>query len=151
MNRRMLPFTIQQGIELDASLSGTEERVRGLVGLEDGALVLQFQITSTKTSMMSMEVTKEVSDVQELRIPFDDLAGVRVRGRWGRRLTLTANDMNAFKDVPGAKGERVDLTFARADRDDADALGASLGHALSDLGLARLDERIAKLERPDES
>ena len=77
MNRRMLPFTIQQGLELDASLSGTEERVRGLVGLEEGTLVLQFQVTSTKTSMTSMEVTKEVSDVQEIRIPFDDLAGVR--------------------------------------------------------------------------
>ena len=36
MNRRMLPFTIKTGFDMNSSLSGVEEQARGLIGMEDG-------------------------------------------------------------------------------------------------------------------
>ena len=146
MNRRMIPFTVSALPDLESMMSTAQEKVRGLIGLADGMVVLQFQVTRSDTDPSTMEVRKESTEPVELVIPFDDLASVKGRGRWGRTVTLIANDLNTFNRIPGNKGERIDLSFARADRADVDAWVAELGEALSDLGLERLDHRIRELE-----
>jgi hypothetical protein len=146
-NRQRIPFTIPRASGDELTMTTMVERQsQGLVGLEGDTLVLQFQTTTKETSMTSLAVKTEASDVTELRIPLDQLATVSSRGWWGRRVTLAANDLSVFSDVPGARGEQVTLRFKWRDRAAADDLVTALSFELSDLGHARLDRRIRELE-----
>jgi hypothetical protein len=148
-NTRRIPISIAvpQSEELTAT-SMVEERVQGLLGLEDGEVVLQFQLTTTETRLDGLSVNVDSGDVEERRFPLADMASASSSGWWTRKIHLVANDMTLFEGIPGARGERLILKVARRNRALADDLVTALSFALSDLGHAHLDERIRRLESP---
>lgn len=146
-NQQRIPFTVGVPDSFEYTSSEMVERQGGgLVGLEDDHLVIQVQVTTTATSMMTMSVDTDVSDVDEHRIPLRAIASVHISGRWGRKMKIMANDLRLFNEVPGSQSGMLVLRFKRAHREAADDLATRLQFALSDLGLARLDRRIEALE-----
>lgn len=146
-NQQRIPFKVALAGGAEYGLSEMVEReANGLIGLDGDRVVLQVQITTTATSMTTMKVDTDVSDVDERFIPLQSLASVQIAGRWGRKMTLTANDLRVFHDVPGAQRGTLVLRFKRAQREAVDDLATRLQFALSDLGLATLDRRIEALE-----
>lgn len=170
-NQRRVPFTIPQaadvageGLVLDMSGSMV---VSGLLGLEGDTLVIQVRENPMPPSgslglggleglfgMGGSEGRRPGSDtdkprVVEAEIPLEELASAHIKGRWGRTILLSTNDLNHFTEVPGARGDRLTLKVARKHRLEADRLVHDLQMRLSDLGIAHLDRQIARLEGGD--
>ena len=146
-NRHRIPFKIPQPDAWTSKFGDYVEKVvRGLVGVEDDTVVFQHQMRTTSTSMSSLATTTDASDPEEIRIPLVALASVHSRGWFRRKVTITANDMRLLAQIPGSDGERIVLTFGWRDRHLADELVTTLQFKLSDLGMARLDDQIQRLE-----
>ena len=159
-NQQTVPFWIPaaDGESLDdmlaSDLSGTPAAT-GLLGLEDGHLHIQWSKRAPGASLsfwktLSGGETSSSSEprriVSEISIPLADLASAQVKGRWGRTIRLTTNALSHFADIPGVRGHELTLKVARRHREDAERLVHDLQMRLSDLGLARLDGEIARLE-----
>jgi len=166
-NQRRVPFTIPSAShESLEGLMGDPSgypAVSGLVGLEGDHLVIQVRqnpapqweswgmgglegLFGMGGGSQSSAHGSETPDVSEAVIPLEGLAAATVKGRWGRTIELSTNDLNHFASVPGARGERLYLKVARKDRWEADRLVHDLQMRLSDLGIAHLDREIARLE-----
>ena len=149
-NQCRIPFTMTvEDDETEYAVSGmsmTEKQVQGLVGVEEDEIALQYRVTTTETSISDLETLVDRSGVTELRLPLSQIASAEIRGWWSRRIILQANDLELFEQVPGSRGVTLVLSVARKNRALADDLVASLQMQLSDIGMARLDERIRRLE-----
>ncbi len=92
----------------------------GILRLTETALELQFE---TKDAFFGLFK----SGVREASLPFEEIAAVQFARKWHKtELVVTATDLRAVEGVPGVKGGRLRLRFARADRDDAEELAAEL-------------------------
>jgi hypothetical protein len=124
----MLPFRF---VRHDAQVGGptrvttTNDEFEGLARLDGDALVFQFMVTRTVTRVggTSVLTDRSTEPVREIRVPVGALSSIRMRRRgWLRRreIVISARDLRAFIDVPGARAH--DLTIPVEGKHAAEAV-----------------------------
>lgn len=141
-----LPFLLKRGDDVftGTGMTSTREIVHGLLRLEGDRLYIQWRVGKTTDHMGAMEMRTEhqVEPVREIVVPLRGVAGAAVRRRWwdrltGPRLVLTASDLNAFEELAGQEGLKLDhpaelvLRLRRSDRLPAEEFCAELAMALA--------------------
>lgn len=106
-----IPFVIQSAC---AGLA----HCHGLIRDEGDYLVMEYQTQDAVTGLIKGEL-------QELRIPVKEIAGIQVKKSWlgwSDQLTFQMSSMKQVATIPGMKHGRVELPIARADFSAAEAL-----------------------------
>ena len=99
----------------------------GLLGLQEGRLVLEFESKDAFIGAYS-------SGVEELDILPDDVSSITFKkGLFKAKLTIRARSMKIFEKVPGNKHGTITLRFKRKHRADAAKLALFLQHRLEEL------------------
>jgi hypothetical protein len=113
-------------------------RTDGMIRLDDDVLVIEFR--ATRTSMMTLR--SESEDVEELRIPVDQVDSFEVGRRWpwGAKLRLRTRSLGVLQQAPGVSGNEMAVRVRRRDYDRARELSINVSLALSSRELRRLDE-----------
>ena len=105
---------------------------RGIARATPSELILEFEVKDGFFGMIK-------SGVQEVRIPFDDLADLQLRKGWfSTKLRITTRSMGTSSRIPGADGGQAELHLARKDRRIAEVLVSTLMLSLSERELARI-------------
>ncbi len=117
-----LPFRIkipdEDSVELTEVRSITT-KVEGLLHLEADRLVLEWAVIRTleEVGLSSVKEETETFAPEEAEVPIDWLAGVSLAGGiLFPRLVLRGRGLRVFDGIPGAKGPRLELFYARSDR-----------------------------------
>jgi hypothetical protein len=112
-------------------------RLRGLVRLENAALVIEWSGAIEWTEVRGPEVETRTEAVPATRreIPVGRLADVSVRGWWRPRFELRAADLETLNGVPTAENGRLSLPIPRAERRMADELVLNLRDEMADAAL----------------
>jgi len=99
----------------------------GLLGLQEGCLVLEFETKDAFIGAYS-------SGVEELEILPDDVSSISFKaGLFKARLSISARSMKLFEKIPGAKHGKITLRIKRKHRADAKQLVVFLQHRLEEL------------------
>lgn len=99
----------------------------GLLGLEEGHLVLEYESKDAFIGAYS-------SGVEELRILPDDVSSIIFKkGVFKAKLVIHARSMKLLQKVPGAKHGQITLRVKRKHRDEAARLAMFLQHRLEEL------------------
>ncbi len=96
-----------------------ERRADGLLHLLEDALLLEWAVTEKvdEVGIANISSTTETFAAEEIEIPLAWLASAELVGGILRpRLRLRARGLGVFVEVPGAKADRLELRYARADR-----------------------------------
>jgi hypothetical protein len=96
-----------------------ERRADGLLHLLDDAIVLEWAVTEKvdQVGLANISSTTETFAAEELEVPLTWLASAELLGGILRpRVLLRARGLGVFEGVPGAKADRLELRYARADR-----------------------------------
>jgi hypothetical protein len=96
-----------------------ERRADGLLHLLDDAIVLEWAVTEKidQVGLANISSTTETFAAEEVEIPLGWLASAELVGGILRpRLLLRARGLGVFAEIPGAKADRLELRYARADR-----------------------------------
>jgi hypothetical protein len=112
-------------------------RLRGLVRLENAALVIEWSGAIEWTEVRGPEVEARTEAVPATRreIPVGRLAEVSVRGWWRPRFEFRVGDLEALNGVPAAENGRLSLRIPRAERRAANALVLNLRDEMADAAL----------------
>lgn len=144
------PFVLRRSEDVVGlrEIRSTTETVHGLVRLEADRLVIQWRLgRSTDRVGVQIRTERELEPVREAVVPLTALAAARVQWTWlrwppGRRLVLTAADLQAFEHVAGEGGLKLDhpaeleLKVTRRNLVAAHEFAAEVELALSELALA---------------
>jgi len=127
-----IPFILRRGAHDPATFAYTVDQVEGLIGADEGGLVLQFR-ESTHTYASAQPRPPRESELRELRIPLGALRRVDLRRGWFRtRLVLAAADLRAFEPFkPWLNQGELVLAIPRAERGAAADLASSIELALA--------------------
>ena len=123
---------LHRGSHDPATFAYTSQKVEGLIGADESAVVLQYR-ESTRTYASAQNRPPRESELLEARIPFAAVRKVELRrGLITTRLVLAAADLRPFEPFKPwlARGELV-LTIPRAERGAAADLASSIELALS--------------------
>lgn len=131
-----LPFRIK--IPDEESMDLTEVRsiatkVEGLLHVEFDRLILEWAVTRTleEVGLTGVKEETETFAPEEAELPFDWLAGVSLAGGiLFPRVVLRGRGLRVFDGIPGAKGARLELFYARSDRMSAVAIVRAIEAAL---------------------
>ncbi len=124
-----LSFKISDAYE---GLAETE----GIARLEGTTLILEFRTRDVVIGVLK-------SEMRELSIPIEDLASATYeKGLFGAKVRLRSRRLQAFDDIPGAKGGEVRLAVARALREEAEQFALAVQLRITQQGIRRLDERL---------
>ena len=140
-----VPFWISRSETPELNAGGTvteEERVDGILRLEEGWIVLDFEITRSTTTLdaVGQRVEKEHLGARELRIPFDELVELSLRrGWWFPCLEIRTNRLETLRGLTGAKQGVARLRVSFSNRRAARTVVAELEIARADLALARAE------------
>lgn len=96
-----------------------ERRADGLLHLLDDAILLEWAVTEKvdQVGLANISSTTETFAAEEAEIPLAWLASAELVGGILRpRLLLRARGLGVFEGIPGAKADRLELGYARADR-----------------------------------
>jgi hypothetical protein len=91
----------------------------GLLRNEGTHLCLEYQVQDGIVGVLK-------SEVRQVRIPFEDVASVTLTkgwfgmNWWGVKIVIQGTRMEAFEDVPGASGGRVELSISGKDHEAAE-------------------------------
>ena len=140
----MLPIRFVK--TLDAQVHGptqvktTHELCEGLVRIDGDALVFQLLVTRTVTKVggTSVNTDRFTEPVREMRVPISALASIRIRRTgWLRRreVLITARDLKAFIDLPGARAQELKIPVPREHADAAAELVGTVELAMADYAL----------------
>jgi hypothetical protein len=136
----IISFTLP--VSHDQHLAGRQvvrraARLRGLVRLENAALVIEWSGAIEWTEVRGPEVQTRTEAVPATRreIPVGRLADVSVRGWWRPRFELRAVDLEALNGVPSAENGYLSLRIPRAERRVADELVLNLRDEMADAAL----------------
>jgi hypothetical protein len=140
----MLPIRFVK--TLDAQVGGptkvttTHELCEGLVRVETDALVFQVLITRTITRVggSSVHTDSSTEPVRDIRVPISALASIRIRRTgWLRRreVVISARDLKAFIDLPGARAQELKIPVLRQHADAADEFVGTVELAMADYAL----------------
>ena len=149
-----LPFVLRRTQDTVGmtEITSTTETVHGLLRLEGEQLRIQWRLgRSTERVGSQIRTDRELEPVREVAVPLAALAAARVRWSWrrwppGRRLVLTAADLQAFEQVAGDGGLRLDhpaeleLNMPRKQVAAAREFAAELELALSELALRAAED-----------
>ena len=142
-------FTESETPELTAWGTITEEdRVEGLLRLEEDAVVLEGELTQSTTTLDGLGQRTEQGDlgVHEFRFPFDELVALTVHSRWWfPYLRIQTSRLDTLRGLPGAKQGVAKLRVSLGNWRTARTLVAELEIARADIALARAE----RLERKD--
>jgi hypothetical protein len=117
-----LPFFIKLPGEETIVLTeirDVERRADGLLHLLDDAILLEWAVTEKvdEVGLANISSTTETFAAEEAEIPLAWLASAELVGGILRpRLLLRARGLGVFAEVPGAKADRLELRYVRADR-----------------------------------
>jgi hypothetical protein len=137
----MLPIRFVK--TLDAQVGGptqvstTHELCEGLVRIDGDALVFQLLVTRTVTKVggTSINTDRFTEPVREIRVPIAALASIHIRRTgWLRRreVVITARDLKAFLDLPGARAQELKIPVLRQHADVAAELVGTVELAMAD-------------------
>jgi len=129
-----VPFRIEDyALDLQSSV-----QTDGVIRLDGDTLVIEYR--ETRTSMMTLR--SESEDVEEIRIPLDQLESFEVGRRWpwGAKLRLRTRSLGVLQQAPGVSGNEMAVRVRRRDHDRARELSINVSLALSSRELRRLDE-----------
>jgi hypothetical protein len=91
----------------------------GLLRNEGTHLCLEYQIQDGIAGVLK-------SDIRQVRIPMEEVASVTLTkgwfgmNWWGVKIVIQGTRMEAFEDVPGASGGRVELSISGKDHEAAE-------------------------------
>jgi hypothetical protein len=91
----------------------------GLLRNEGSHLCLEYQVQDGIVGMLK-------SEVRQVRIPIEDVSSVTLTkgwfgmNWWGVKIVIQGTNMEAFEDVPGASGGRVELSISGKDHEAAE-------------------------------
>jgi hypothetical protein len=140
----MLPIRFVK--TLDAQVHGptqvttTQELCEGLLRIDDDALVFQVLVTRTVTKVggASVNTDRFTEPVREMRVPIAALATIRIRRTgWLRRreVVITARDLKAFINLPGARAQELKIPVLRQNADAAAEFVGTVELAMADYAL----------------
>lgn len=129
----------------DSSTGGSEYRsverqAEGLVRLETNTLGLEFERAVVTTTMdgEGYSTDRTGGGIDELEIPLELIASVRVRRRWFLpRLQVETTRVRLLEGVPGARQGHVDLRIRHRDVQAARQLVLEVEVRQAELQLAR--------------
>jgi hypothetical protein len=96
-----------------------ERRADGLLHLLEDAILLEWAVTEKveQVGLANISSTTETFAAEEVEIPLAWLASAELVGGILRpRLLLRARGLGVFAEIPGAKADRLELRYTRADR-----------------------------------
>jgi hypothetical protein len=149
-----VPFTLRRSKDefSSTSLTSTVETIHGLLRLTGDQIVIQWRLARKTESYTAtaMKTDEDMEAVQEVVIPLEAVATAFVRRRWwefwkGPRMVLTAADLQAFDEVVGKSGLRLNhpaemaVAIRRKDLVLAEEFTAELTLAVAELAAGRLD------------
>ena len=117
-----LPFRIKIPGEESMDLTTVREvstKVEGLLHLEGDRLLLEWAVTrsSEEVGLSGVKTETEEFEPEEAELPLEWLAGVTLAGGiLFPRLVVRGRGLRVFDGIPGAKGARLELFYARSDR-----------------------------------
>ena len=150
----VLPFFLRRSNDVVGvmEITSTQERVHGLLRLEEDRLVIQWRV-ARETERVGMEIRTDhdVEAVRELIVPLSAIGGAEVRARGWRRLlgpqvVLTASDLRAFEEITGAAGLKLAhpaalaLRILRSDHLLAQEFAGELNLAVAEHALRQVEE-----------
>jgi hypothetical protein len=118
----------------------THELCEGLLRVDGDALVFQVLVTRTTTRIggSSVESDRSTEPVRDIRVPISAILSIRIRRTgWLRRreVVITARDLKAFLDLPGARAQELKIPVAREHADVAAELVGTVELAMADYAL----------------
>lgn len=150
-----LPFTLKRSQDVlgAGSITSTTETIHGLLRLDGDRVRIQWRL-GRRTDRIGGEIRtdQEFEAVRDIVVPLEGVAGAVVRRRWWEvfrapRLILTAADLQAFEEVAGEGGLRLEhpaelvVKLRRSDRMLAEEFAAELVLAVAERSLERHQER----------
>ena len=118
--------------------------ISGLLRIEEKVLCFQFRrkVSASFAERMRGERTKKKPDIEEVCVPLAQIREATLkRARWfTSRMTLHANDLHAFEQVPGGMGIRIIMRIAREHLDLAESFINRLHLKLSEDTLRHLED-----------
>ncbi len=147
-NPAPLPFRIKLPGEDSVFFTEVRDvarRADGLLHLLDDAILLEWAVTESvdEVGIGNVSSTTETFAAEEIEIPLVWLASAELIGGILRpRMLLRARGLGVFADVPGAKADRLELSYARADRFVAVEMAAAIKAAFAALPIADEQELI---------
>ncbi len=108
-------------------------KVEGLLHLEPGQLVLEWAVSRQVQEFGFSGISDEVEEFEPeaVALPLEWLAGATLAGGiLSPRVVLRAASLRVFEGIPGAKGARLNLYYARSDRMAAVAMVRAIETAL---------------------
>jgi tRNA A-37 threonylcarbamoyl transferase component Bud32 len=121
----------------DIRTQGNEVAARGLMGLDEEALILEFEFAKNSLLKKFKAFLKEPGRPQEVRIPLHEIASLAPGWGWGRpprSLILRTMRLSALAGMPGTKQGQVQLFIPRADRPVARHLVEGIARMASESG-----------------
>lgn len=104
--------------------------VRGLLRIQGSLIEIEYQTSSDSVKF---------SHTQTVSFDLEDVARIDYRkGLFTSRLTFHTTTTKHFDTVPGAKGERLSIVFARKQRHDAARLAWDLQKTVEDRKLRHI-------------
>jgi len=149
-----LPFTLKRSQDVlgAGSITSTTETIHGLLRLDGNRVLIQWRL-ARRTERIGGEIRtdREFEAVREVVVPLEAVAGAVVRRRWWEvfrapRLILTGADLQAFEEVAGEGGLRLEhpaelvVKLRRSDRMLAEEFAAELVLAVAERSLERHQE-----------
>ena len=128
-----LPFVI------DDVYGGLAE-VRGILRLEQQAIVLEFKLQDSLLNVLKTPVTS-------VTIPFDQIEQLVFRKGWfgfGASLCLRAKSLKSLEGLPGSHDAELVIKVARKDRPLAHEIASKVNYELSEYRLELLGHDKAK-------
>jgi hypothetical protein len=150
-----LPFTLKRSRDVlgAGSITSTTETIHGLLRLDGNRVLIQWRL-GRRTEHIGGEIRtdQEFEAVREVVVPLEAVAGAVVRRRWWEvfrapRLVLTGADLQAFEEVAGEEGLRLEhpaelvVKLRRSHRMLAEEFAAELVLAVAERSLERHQER----------
>lgn len=137
-----LPFRLKVPSHDSFDLEGLETvsyRMEGLLHLKDDLVSLEWTGTR-KTEYLTVTGVGTEHDhypVTWIEIPVAWITEARMRGGWlSPRLELRARRLDAFRDVPSARADRLILRVARRDRERAREMAVAIELARAEAAIA---------------
>ena len=121
--------------------------ITGLLRIEEKTLCFQFRRTPPSVSLsdwMGGEREKKKPEIEEICVPLDHIREATLkRARWfTSRMTLHANDLHAFEEIPGGMGIRIILRIAKEHLDLAESFISRLHVKLSEHTIRHLNDDL---------